>query len=380
MVKTSFFNQVIGILLLGFILFAFTPSNKINRFVFNVDYEKKVQVGDDVSFIFRVGDNVHRVKVYSDNKSLGTAMVESNKAVFRFLFSYPGVKQLKFVGISARHDTVNVSYGQIVVSGKTFDNNVTILERNNTGRNNKLSASIDDNLSRDRMLPSYQYSDNFTTSFKFPPTPNEDPILGTNQNVYTTAIGHPTADEARNFILDISQDAQYLSQKYQVPASIIIAMSALESGYGFSRNAIYANNFLGIKQWWGNPSNAYQLKGQPDEHQGKVGIIRVTDNGQYIYDEENRPDNWYKRFNSRRDCMTFLVEEIFMHKTGQWKRDYSDIPKFYRGQLEAGVEKYSAAYTFVYSIGEKGYSHKGGKYYADRVMKLVDKYNLIAYD
>lgn len=377
MIKTVFNNQVISILLLGLIFFAFS-SQKLNRFTFNVEYAAKAQVGDEVKFVFHVGDNVQRVKVYSDNRSLGTAFVASNKAIFPFLFSYSGVKQLKFIGISSTNDTVNVSYGEIVITGKIFQNDVITYERKNAQKDNNVMAYNDGNLPKDA-LGEYLFPNRVNTSLRFPPTPNEDPF-GKNQNVYATAIGHPTADEAKGFIADISQDAQFLSRKYQIPASIVIAMAALESGYGFSRNAVYANNFLGIKQWKGNNSNAYQLKGQPDEHEGKVQILKITDEGQYIYDEDNRPDNWYKRFNSRADCMTFLVEEIFLHKTGLWKRDYSDIPRFYQGQIAEGVDKYSAAYTFVYAIGEKGYSHKGGKYYADRIMKLVDKYNLIQYD
>ncbi|MBB6002401.1 glucosaminidase domain-containing protein [Arcicella rosea] len=377
MIKTVFSNQVISILLLGLVFFAFS-SQKLNRFTFNVEYVAKAQVGDEVKFIFHVGDNVQRVKVYSDNRSLGTAFVAYNKAIFPFLFSYSGVKQLKFIGISSADDTVNVSYGEIVITGKVFQNDVLAYERKNTQTDNNVSASIDESFRKD-VTNEYFLPKRVNTSLRFPPTPNEDPF-GKNQNVYATAIGHPTTDDVRNFIADISPDAQYLSRKYQIPASIVIAMASLESGYGFSRNAVYANNFLGIKQWKGNNSNAYQLKGQPDEHEGKVQILKITEEGQYIYDEENRPDNWYKRFNSRADCMTFLVEEIFLHKTGLWKRDYSSIARFYKGQIEEGVDKYSAAYTFVYSIGEKGYSHKGGKYYADRIMKLVDKYNLTQYD
>ncbi len=373
MVKTRLRNQVISVLLLGFIFFAFS-SQKIKNFTFYVEYVAKAQVGDEVKFLFHVGDYVQRVKVYSDNKSLGTAYVTANKATFPFLFSYSGVKQLKFVGISAENDTVNVSYGEIVITGKIFQHDVIANERKNAEKDNTITASFKENSPNDALnylAPS--------SLLRFPPTPNEDPF-GKNRNIYATAIGHPTAQEARNFIAEISADAQYLSRKYQIPASIVIAMAALESGYGYSRNAVYANNFLGIKQWKGNIYNAYQLKGQPDEHEGKVAIIEITADGQYIYDEANRPDNWYKRFNSRYDCLAFLVEEIFLHKTGLWKRDYSSIARFYQGQIAEGVDKYSAAYSFVYSIGEKGYSHKGGKYYADRIMKLVDQYNLIQYD
>ena len=219
-----------------------------------------------------------------------------------------------------------------------------------------------------------------TTNLRFNPTPYEDPFNGKNQNVYGTAIGHPTQDEAKAFLEDIKPIAVELGQKYKIPASVVMAMAAMESGYGYSRNAVFANNFFGIKQWWGNEINAFQLKGQPDEHEGKVAILKRSADGQIIFDENRRPDNWYRRFGSRRECIEFLVEEVFLHKTGAWKRDYSDIARYYRGQITAGVSKYSAAYTFIYSIGERGYTHKGGKFYADRVMKVVDRYALIDAD
>ena len=348
-------------------LFAFSYQ-KLKKIGLNVEYTPTASVGEEVKFLFTAGDNVQRIKIFSDKGSLGTIKTVQNKAELSFTFGFPSTKRLRFVGISSTNDTVSVAYGEIAITGKSLGSVVVIQNepQSNASINNEPTVSITN------PLP--------TTNLRFNSTPFEDPFNGKNQNVYGTAIGHPTQDEARAFLEDIKPVAIELGQKYQIPASIVMAMAAMESGYGFSRNAVFANNFFGIKQWWGNENNAFQLKGQPDEYEGKVAILKRSDDGQIIYDENRRPDNWYKRFGSRRECIEFLVEEVFLHKTGAWKRDYSDIAKFYRGQLAAGVEKYSAAYTFIYSVGERGYTHKGGKFYADRVMKVVDRYGLIEND
>jgi Mannosyl-glycoprotein endo-beta-N-acetylglucosaminidase len=355
--------------LLVFVLLAFSYQ-KLKKIGLNVEYTPTATVGEEVRFLFTAGDNVQRIKIFSDKGSLGTIKTIQNKAELSFAFGFPSTKKLRFVGISSTNDTVSVAYGEISITGKSLGSVVIIQNEPNNG-----SASI--NNEPDISKPDYSLP---VTNLRFNPTPFEDPFLGKNQNVYGTAIGHPTQDEARAFLEDIKPIAVELGQKYQIPASVVMAMAAMESGYGYSRNAVFANNFFGIKQWWGNESNAYQLKGQPDEYEGKVAILKRSDDGQIIYDENRRPDNWYRRFGSRRECIEFLVEEVFLHKTGAWKRDYSDIAKFYRGQISAGVEKYSAAYTFIYSVGERGYTHKGGKFYADRIMKVVDRYGLIEND
>lgn len=343
---------------------------KLKKIGLNVEYAPTANVGEEVRFLFTAGDNVQRIKIFSDKGSLGMVKIDQNRAELSFPFGFPSTKKMRFVGISSTNDTVSVAYGEITITGKSLGNVVIIQNEPNTG-----FATITDEL--DILKPTYTLP---TTNLRFNPTPSEDSFNGKNQNVYGTAIGHPTQQEAREFLESIRPIAIELGQKYQIPASVVMAMAATESGYGYSRNAVFANNFFGIKQWWGNESNAYQLKGQPDEYEGKVAILKKSDDGQIIYDESRRPDNWYRRFNSRRECIEFLVEEVFLHKTGAWKRDYSDIAKFYQGQIAAGVEKYSAAYTFIYSVGERGYTHKGGKFYADRVMKVVDKYELIQVD
>lgn len=362
-------GMISALCLLGIALLAFSYQ-KLKKIGLSVEYVPTATVGEEVRFLFNAGDNIQRIKIFSDKGSLGTIKTSQNKAELSFAFGFPSVKKLRFVGISSTNDTVSVAYGEIAITGKSLGNVVVI---QNPPSNPSASTTGEPDISK----TSYPLP---TTNLRFNPTPAEDPFLGRNQNVYGTAIGHPTQDEARAFLSDIKPIAIELGQKYQVPASVIMAMAAMESGYGFSRNAVFANNFFGIKQWWGNESNAYQLKGQPDEYEGKVPILKKSDDGQIIYDESRRPDNWYRRFGSRRECIEFLVEEVFMHKTGAWKRDYSDIAKYYRGQIASGVEKYSAAYTFIYSVGERGYTHKGGKFYADRIMKVVDRYGLIEND
>ncbi|MEA5139298.1 glucosaminidase domain-containing protein [Arcicella rigui] len=396
MARSSFPNQVISILFLGLIFFAFT-NQKLKRIGLNVEYTPTAQVGEEVRFHFNASDEIYLVRIYSDNQSLGTAKIYDNSAELSFPFTFTGTKRLRFVAVNDQNETSSEVYGELVITGKVFKDAITVIpetpsqEYIYTPKNQDNSTQVIISNPNTNYEPkkndsynNYEYNPPArnqlnVNNFKFKPTPNED-INGRNDNVYSTAIGHPNADDVNMFFDDVQPIATELARKHNVPASVIMAMAALESGYGFSRNAIFANNLLGIKQWKGNPSNAYQLKGQPDENDGKVPIISVTPTGQLIFDEDNRPDNWYKRFNSREECLRFLVEEIFLHKTGVWKRDYSEITRFYQKQIAAGIEKYSAAYTFCYGIGEYGYTHRGGKYYADRVMKIVEKYNLTEFD
>ena len=360
---------VVALCSLVVVLVAFS-HRKLTKVGLSVEYTPTAIVGEEVRFLITAGDNVNRIKVFSDKGSLGTLKTVQNRAELSFAFGFPTIKKLKFVGISSANDTVGVAFGEITIEGKSLGNVMAV-------QSESIIASALINNEPDVNKAFYSFP---TTYLKFNPTPEEDPFLGKNQNVYGTAIGHPTQEEARTFLEDIKPIAVELGKKYQIPASVVMAMAAIESGYGYSRNAVFANNFFGIKQWWGNESNAFQLKGQPDEYEGKVAILKKSDDGQIIYDESRRPDNWYRRFGSKRECVEFLVEEVFLHKTGAWKRDYSDIARFYQGQIAAGVEKYSAAYTFIYSVGERGYTHKGGKFYADRIMRVIDKYELIEND
>ncbi|MFC0183920.1 glucosaminidase domain-containing protein [Pseudarcicella hirudinis] len=360
-----------GILLLC-IVFAFNSASRSNRNGLIAEFPKVAKTGEQILFHFASEGEVSKVRVLANSNSLGIVQIGQNKALLSFKFNFNGVKKLRFIGLNSQNDTVAIVLGELVV-GEINKKTSLKTETINPPLYSSTKSTISEPVFKNPVLLN-------NSNLKFPPTPEEDQVNGRNENVYAKAIGHPGAEEITEFFEDIEDDAMELSKKYTVPASVIMGMAALESGYGFSRPAVYANNIFGIKYWGGNTGIAYQLRGQPDEKDGTLKIIRKTADGQFIYDESNRMDNWYRVYKSRRECLFFLVEEIFLHKTGQWKKDYSDIAQVYKNQISTGISKKEAAYDFLYAIGKRGYTHKGGAYYADRVMKVIDKWKLNQYD
>ena len=64
---------------------------------------------------------------------------------------------------------------------------------------------------------------------------------------YAPEPGHPTASEKRAFLTTNGAHAREAEQTYGVPAAAILAMAAVEGGYGFTRTAQYAKNSFGYK-------------------------------------------------------------------------------------------------------------------------------------
>ena len=64
---------------------------------------------------------------------------------------------------------------------------------------------------------------------------------------YDPQPGHPTAAEKTQYIKQISALAIEADHKHGVPAAAIAAMAIAESGYGWTRTALEANNLFGWK-------------------------------------------------------------------------------------------------------------------------------------
>ncbi len=363
----------------------------------SVFYPRMAYTGQEVIFSFTTKKDIRRIQVFVNGSRLGSVNVENQKAMFRFKFAYASIKKLTFVGVNAQKESFGLS-GEITINNKNF---VNLVHNNKIPTellelvNNKDDKPKDEKeKSKEEPEPAKEENNDKSafvsdantpvgnknaSKYYFPPTPDEDPVNGLNQNVYATAVGHPSNSEINTFMKEIEPTVLKFARKYNLPASVIMAMAILESGYGYSRTAIFANNFFGIKQWK-KGSDAYQLKGQPNEDKGYLKITKKTTTGQFIYEENTRKDNWYKKFSSKDECIKFLVEEVFLHKTGQWKRDYSNVVRNYQRQIQSGVSKSNAAYDFAFMLGERGYNHLGGKYYATKTMKIIEKYNLLQLD
>lgn len=90
---------------------------------------------------------------------------------------------------------------------------------------------------------------------------------------YDPQPGHPTAAEKVDFVKTVSELARSAESKYGIPAPAIAAMSIVESGYGWTRTALDANNDFGWKYYsptaaGGRPSYTLgcQPAGDPNNH------------------------------------------------------------------------------------------------------------------
>ncbi|HEX3046928.1 MAG TPA: glucosaminidase domain-containing protein [Bacillota bacterium] len=206
----------------------------------------------------------------------------------------------------------------------------------------------------------------------FQPLPYEDEFRGRNSYAYNPAIGHPTYNEQVDYINSIKNTAISTSSIYGIPASAIIGMACVEGGYGFTRSAYYANNIFGIKVWAQNPGNGWQLKGQPDENEGRVSVIASYGRDRSLFQEDARYDNWYRRFASRGEAVHFLCGLII--------RKYGPARANYQKRIVAGWSYPKASREFCREIADLGYNHLGGDYYEGKIGAIMDRWNLYEYD
>ncbi|MDG5789626.1 LysM peptidoglycan-binding domain-containing protein [Evansella sp. AB-P1] len=209
----------------------------------------------------------------------------------------------------------------------------------------------------------------------FRPLPFEDAELGRNSHAYLGRIQAPTEQEKEDFVNQITEYGIQASKQYGMPASAIIGMSIIESGYGTTRTAHFANNLFGIKVWGYNPQNAWQLKGQPDEDlDRKIPVIANYGPDRIVFDETQRRDNWYRKFNSYEHSVNFLTGTLLVNQR------YGFAIKNYQDRIANGWDIKDASKEYLYEIANAGYNHLGGEYYREVVGKLMNQWDLYRHD
>lgn len=326
----------------------------------------------DHETIFKISSTISqidRVRILIDDRGLGSAKINNGYGELAFTFSGIGKNRaLTFACINANNDTIARFYGMIT----TERSKKKIVNQFITQKPSQKPTTVLEN------IPLNKGEKN---QLKFLPTPLENAQKGLNENVYLAAVGHPTAVEEMNFILDIKATAIRLARQYKLPASAIMGIAILESGSGYTRTAVMANNIFGLKIWNGAyAANAWQLKGQPDEDEGRVKILQRLPTKQAIFEEKNRRDNWYQVYASWNESVEFFVNEVLLFQTGKWPRDYRHISEKYQTNVSAGLSKKEASLQFIYEIAENGYTSKGPSFYLDKISTIMDKYNLYQYD
>lgn len=236
---------------------------------------------------------------------------------------------------------------------------------------------------------------------RFEPLPYQDHVNGRNSYAYNAAIGKPENDSERQAFIDKIKPFAIAAQKNtQVPACAIGGMAALESGYGFTQTAYFANNIFGIKVWTKKDApNTWQLKGQPDEDAGKVKIIKnygIGDSGKVrkeclypnlkkeninclVFGEEGRKDNRYRKF------LDFAAAINYLAGTTLQRDKYKRALNKYLNNRQKGQNATEACKQYIYDIVEKivvqgkeygGYSHIGGEAYLRKVTPILDRWEL----
>ncbi|MDF2692610.1 MAG: mannosyl-glycoproteinendo-beta-N-acetylglucosaminidase [Labilithrix sp.] len=164
---------------------------------------------------------------------------------------------------------------------------------------------------------------------------------------YAPEPGHPTAAEKAAFFTRNAPAAQEAERTYGVPAAALLAMAAVEGGYGFTRIALFANNAFGYKFTSSSAAGgrgAYTLACQPS------------------WDVGNR----YITFSNIRDGMLFIGYKLATR--ADWA-NYKTATDRYRADRGAGGDVRVAVNAWVDGIADAGYNYDPPTY--KRTIKSV---------
>lgn len=330
MLNSSTSRSLLLVSLLGLLFFLKEPSLYASPFIVRkktliVQYVAKANLRTNVVFTITAGNEIKEVKIKSNGTIITGCPIIGNRGDASFKFNYKGQKKLTFVGKTA-------TGGDVLLYGTLMVGNAAVVA---------VAAS------------SYT---------------NDESRRTVSENVPLST------EQCRMFIDNIKPDVVELARRYNVAASVIMGMAVLESRYGTSKVASNANNLFGLKYWGNlNTAVAYQLVDQPYEGSNFKRDIKA----------KQRTDNWYRKFNSRRECIAFLVEELFLHKTGKWKNNYSSITRKYQQNIASGMAKEAAVVVFLNEIIKNGYTGKrtqGEGDYPLRVLSTIKNNNLFVLD
>ena len=177
------------------------------------------------------------------------------------------------------------------------------------------------------------------------PTDDDDPVEAASSaqtdpndprwDCYAPEPGHPTPAEKTGFFATHAAAAQEAERTYGVPAAALLAMAAVEGGYGFTRIALFAKNTFGYKFTSSSAAGgrgSYTLGCQPS------------------WDVGNR----YIVFSSIRDGMLFIGYKLATR--ADWA-NYKVATDRYRAARNAGSNINAAVDAWVDGIADAGYNY-----------------------
>ncbi|OYO17716.1 hypothetical protein CGZ94_02190 [Enemella evansiae] len=157
------------------------------------------------------------------------------------------------------------------------------------------------------------------------------------------------AADTTRFISAVAPMAQQAQREFRVPASVSIAQSILESGWGTSSLAVYAHAYFGIKCKT-DYASPYQLG--------------CMDKSSLEYYDPNNPTPVVSAFRTYRSAGdSFSDHGYFLKNSSRYAAafNYSSDPD-----------------NFIREVAKAGYATDPG--YADYIIRLMRTYNLYAYD
>lgn len=161
---------------------------------------------------------------------------------------------------------------------------------------------------------------------------------------YDAAPGHPTPAEKHAFVGEIAAPAQAVERSGGAPAAGVMAMAALESGFGYTRTAIFANNLFG----W---------KFSSTKVAGSRGSWTLT------CQPSRDPGNRYISFIGKGDSVAFVAGRLSK------LRRYEPVTRQYHDDRAKGVAVDVAVERWVKGIAAAGYNPYAT--YPGKVMAIV---------
>ena len=175
---------------------------------------------------------------------------------------------------------------------------------------------------------------------------------GTTVTVNSSTANRPAAGDEWGYISWVAGFAQEEDRRYGVPASVAIAQSIIESGWGQSSLTLVDNNYFGIKcPAYGSP----YVSGCTD-----YSTTEYYD-GQYVTIQAG-----FRRYNSPTD--SFLDHGFFLSLGDPNNTANRYYPAFHTGSSQG----------FIRAVAAAGYATDPT--YANKIISVMDRYNLYQYD
>lgn len=176
---------------------------------------------------------------------------------------------------------------------------------------------------------------------------DEDSLAAETWGPYDPKPGHPTVSERDSYAVEIGKYAAEAEEIYGTPAAALTAMACNESGFGWTKIALYANNLFGWK-WY----SAETAGGRP-----KWTLV-----DQPAWD----PGKDYVKFADRRDAVHFVASKLASNAR------YKPHTDRYISDIANGVDVKTAVDRWIRGIAFAGYNPY--EHYPTTTIKFMNNY------